>query len=74
LVYESKQNFEQERAPTLEFVGNKLKALESLLANSEYLAGNTLTYVDFVVFEYIELLLVFNKPTVEPFPRLLELH
>ena len=53
LVYD-KANFETRKPQVLENVFKKLDIINDILGKSNYVAGDTITYIDFVLWEYID--------------------
>lgn len=45
-----------------------------MLKKHKYLTGDTITYIDFMLWEYIDELLVFNPDSVNKFEELIKLH
>lgn len=68
------EKFESDRERVLKDVEEYFSEFEFLLSKHKFLAGDELTYVDFMLWEYIDELLVFDEKVVKKYPKLLELH
>lgn len=66
--------FEELKDDYIKALPDKLKALEKFLGTNKYAVGDYVTYVDFVLFEYLELQAYFLKDLLKDYPVLEQYH
>lgn len=70
----NKDQFEADKPRVLKGVEEYFEEFSFILKKHKYLTGDTITYVDFMLWEYIDEILVFHPETVHKFEELVRLH
>jgi glutathione S-transferase len=58
----------------LEKVTHKFGVFEEILSKNKWLAGEDITYVDFMLWEYLDEISVIDHSTLAAFPKLVAFH
>jgi glutathione S-transferase len=58
----------------LQKVAHKFAVFEEILSNNKWLAGADITYVDFLLWEYLDEISVIDNATLAAFPILVAYH
>ncbi|CAD8208970.1 unnamed protein product [Paramecium octaurelia] len=73
-VYGGKETAEAKKEAMLKETGEFFKIYNTTLESSTWLTGDTITYVDFLVWEYVDEFLVLAPEVITSKPKLVEFH
>ena len=65
---------EGEKPAVLKTLGELLNGFNFVLEKSTWLTGDSITYVDFLLWEYIDEFLIWNPEIVTTRPKIVEFH
>ena len=73
-AYGSKETAEAKKEAMLQETGEFFRVFNTTLEKSTWLTGDTITYVDFLVWEYVDEFLVLAPEVITSKPKLVEFH
>lgn len=68
------EGFDEAKVNYLANIGDKMKSLTNFIKDKKYAMGTEVTFVDFVLFEYLEGQLFFSPTVLDSFKELKEYH
>lgn len=73
MVYD-KVNYETKKADSMKIISSKFALIDEILEKSKWLAGNELTYVDFILFDYVDEIKEIDLATFQQYKSIESFH